>query len=283
MTTASAGSKNLRTTAWLLVLLLSSCAAPPIRPMPLEDLKVPIAWSAVPTPAGQVRKHWWREFDAKEIEGLVWEALAANHDLRRAASRVDASAAMAGIAGAELLPVIRGGVSAGRAKSSLGGRSVTANRFDASLEVSWAVDLWGRLRAQQRGAENDLEATKSDLYGAQVSIAAQVVKTWLAAAESRLQLRLAERTVVTYRASLATAERRFTRGLAPPLEVRLASANLAAATALVALRKRQLDRTTRRLEILLGRYPSGQLTVVAHLPPVPPSVPAGLPSSSNSR
>jgi NodT family efflux transporter outer membrane factor (OMF) lipoprotein len=79
---------------------------------------------------------------------------------------------------------------------------------------------------------------------------------------------------------------RYERGLRPAVELRLALSNLAASRALHEGRLEQLDRLTRQLEVLLGRYPSGTLLQefpAEELRPLPEPVPAGIPAEIVSR
>jgi len=118
---------------------------------------------------------------------------------------------------------------------------------------------------------------------------ADVVRTWLVIRELHLQVALTERTVANFEHNLTTVRDRYQRGLVSPLDVHLASQNLAAAQSAGPLFQQQLAEAKRRLEILVGRYPAGDLLasdldttggfLTAEIMPEPLSaVPAGLPS-----
>ena len=153
---------------------------------------------------------WWSYFGSFELDNLVDEALLTNYDLKGAVARVDAAAAVAKAAGADLFPQVGARLDAGRRKQNLigfpipGQASVISTRstsLGVSLDVGWEIDLWGRVRAGQSAALADLQATWAELAGARLSIAAQVVKAWFAVIESRLQLELAEETVASFQLS----------------------------------------------------------------------------------
>jgi NodT family efflux transporter outer membrane factor (OMF) lipoprotein len=261
-----------------LGLFLLSCVGPGERTsMPLQA-KVPSKWTAAQSLPGPVRTEWWKDFKDPELNALVEEALQHNQDIQGAAARVRAACAMAKMAGADFLPNVNLGTSAARARSSVMGEPTTGNQFQLSLNIGWEIDLWGRLRAGQRAAVKEFEAAKAQYAGARLSIVAQTVKARFAVIEARRQVALARTTVENYRKSLNIVEDRFHRGVSPSLDVRLASANLASAEALLHGRREQFDRAVRRLEILLGRYPKRELGIPADLPAMPPHVPAGLPS-----
>ena len=101
--------------------------------------------------------------------------------------------------------------------------------------------------------------------------------------ESRQQLRLARSTVTTYETTVERIRARFEQGVRPSLDLRLATASLAAANANVAERIYLANRTTRQLEILLGKIPENQLKVPEKLPLIPSTIPVGIPAEILSR
>jgi NodT family efflux transporter outer membrane factor (OMF) lipoprotein len=230
---------------------------------------------------------WWRSFDDPALDAIILEALAGNHDLKAAAARVFASAAEARIVGADPLPQLALGLDAARAKRSFvglpvpGGNDVLTTRstaFGLSLDLTWEIDLWGRLRSRTSAALADLEAQAADHEAARLSLAAQAARLWFRISEAGRQVELARATVESFRATSLQVRDRYERGLRPPLDLRLALANAAGAEAVLAARREGLDRLKRQLEILLGRYPTAGLRPGNDLPPVPPPVPAGLPA-----
>jgi NodT family efflux transporter outer membrane factor (OMF) lipoprotein len=192
--------------------------------------------------------------------------------------------------GADLEPSVGVGLDATRQRANfigfpIGGAggvpSATFETFGVSLETSWEVDLWGRVRAGARAAVAEMQASEADLRGARLSIAAQTAKIWFSILEARQQIALAEESVESFVLSAEQVRSRYESGIRPALDLRLALSNLAGAEALLELRRTQLDRAVRQLEVLLGRYPDGNIleTLVAGgLPRTPDPVPAGLPS-----
>lgn len=274
--------------------VLTGCAIfdpPPQRERAeLPDLSAVFAESSDSLPAPSV--DWWRDFQSPELDALVSEALSANYDLRAAAERLAQAAAQAELAGVARRPQINAGLLAQRQRNVLIGIPIpggdgpiapTATTYGLSLDLTWELDLWGRLAAEQRAAELTFGAAEVDLAAAQLSIAGQVVKAWLAATDARLQLELAESGVEARERSLDLVRDRFAAGLAPRLEVDQSRAEVAGAKANVDLRLRALEAAVRQVELLLGRYPAGALEPGADLPAVPASIPGGLPAELLAR
>jgi NodT family efflux transporter outer membrane factor (OMF) lipoprotein len=232
-------------------------------------------------------------FDDPGLAAVVSEALEANNDLRAAAARVERARAQAVIAGADLYPQASVSLDGARRKQNFIGLPIpgaedeilsnTSTTYGLGLNVSWEIDLWGRLRNQKGAAAADLEAATADYDFARLSIAAQTAKVWFAMNEAKRQVELATATRDNFRRSAERIARRYREGLSSSVELRLARTNAAAAEALVEQRKQQLDAVTRQLEAILGRYPSGRLEAGEALPSVDRAIPIGMPADLVAR
>ena len=269
--------------------LLLGCASPPPRQDIRGDLpQLPETWVADPEYDGPVSDDWWRELGSPPLEDLVREALTYNHDLRATAARLEAALAQARIAGADQLPQADFGFNAQRQQQKFvglpipgAGNQVLTSRstvYGASLNLSWELDLWGRIRNATAAALADVQASEQQLRAAQLSLVAQTIKAWLAAVEAHHQLALAQATAENHRTTAAQVRERYERGIRPPLDLRLALTSESSAAAVVALRNSRLQSAIRQLEILAGRYPAAALATTNDLPELTGEVPAGLPS-----
>ena len=282
--------------ALLAALLSAACATAPPESPGLE-IEAPEAWTTE-VPEGKPSGDWWATFDDPRLDAVVEEALERNYDLKAAAASVAAAAAQARIAGAGSAPQISAGFDAGRRQQVFVGLPIpgtggvlksTSSSYGASLNVSWEADLWGRLRAGKAAAIGDARAAGADYAAARLSLAGQAAKAWFAVVEAERQMALAEATVDSRRTSAERIEARYRRGVAPPLDLRLARSNRATAESTLELRRRQLDASRRQLEILVGHYPRGSAFPPLDegesldLPEVPPEIPAGLPSELVAR
>ncbi len=291
------GRSRLTATGIASSLLLAGCLSPaPPAPVALE-VELPDRWTAAEPEATTIEPSaaWWTEFADPRLDALIAEVLDVNHDLAAAAARVEAAAAEARIAGADLVPRLAASLDSSRAQRNFiglpipnapgGVLSTTSTSLGASLNVSWEADLWGRLRAGRNAARAGVEAARADLAGARLSLAGQAAKAWFAAAEARLQLERAERTLAIRASTRERIRRRYQLGTRSALDLRLAMANEGRARADLAGRERQLDAAERQLQLLLSRYPARPASgaVPAELPEPPVGLPALLPSELLTR
>lgn len=279
----------------MLLLLTVACVGAPARQQPETGVDPPRHWSTAVVEDPPV-DDWWNGFRDEHLDTLIRIALEQNRDLQAAVHRVDRAAAEARIAGADLKPGLGASASASRQRQNFIGLpipgssgtvlSTTSTRLGLSLDTSWEIDLWGRMRAGARAAVAELQAVESDLRGARLSIAGQTSKVWFALVEAAQQVELASSSAESFRDVAEQVRTRYVEGLRPAVDLRLALSNLAAAEALLERRRVQLDRTMRQLEVLLGRYPAGTLTErfpARGMPELPGPVPVGLPAELVAR
>jgi NodT family efflux transporter outer membrane factor (OMF) lipoprotein len=236
---------------------------------------------------------WWESFGDPRLAELVTAAWARNPDLGAAAARVEAALAQARIAGSTLAPQLEAAGSGSRARQNFiglpipGGErqvlSSTSTSLGVSLNIAWEADLWGRLAAARSAARAQGEATRADLAAARLSLTGQVVKGWFAVTEAQAQVELAAETRANRALTEERIRRRFEAGLRGALDLRLARANRAAADALLAQRRQQLDAAVRQLETLLGSYPEGRRTAGGPFQDLPATPPVGLPAELLTR
>ena len=265
--------------AALLLATLPACVLkkPPdataIKDQALPGMELPVGWTAAGAGTGAVSNNWLVTFRDDQLTAAVIEAIAHNADLRVGAARVEQAQLYARLAGAKLYPSVdvlaRGGGKMSGDNSGLSG---------AALNVTWELDLWGRVRYGRAAAAADAASAQSDFEYARQSIAALVAKSWFLATEAGLQAEVARGTIRDGEALVQLAETRSRVGVGNEEDVFVARAT--AGTYRDTLREIELAReqAIRALEILLGRYPAAAAALTPQLPGQPASVPAGLPS-----
>jgi NodT family efflux transporter outer membrane factor (OMF) lipoprotein len=233
---------------------------------------IPAAWTAGGD-ANAVVTDWVRTFGDPRLDVLVDEGLKNNLDLKAASTRIDVAAALVVQARSLLYPQAFALGSAG-----IVGRDSVKDRTGIVGEVSYELDLWGRVRAQAAAVAAAREATEADLLQARQSLAAIIATLWFQTIATERLRQTALEANGTYDELLRLVQMRKHVGKVSQQEVVLASADLD--------RSRQRERgfagvgqqSVRGLEVVVGRYPSAELALTPDLPPVPGAVPDGLPA-----
>ena len=269
----------------IVACLLTACGAAPSREAIEADVDqavesetpvLPEQWGTQ-SDAGVVQVGWIEIFNDPALTRLVTEAQANNRDLAAAAANVDRAWALARQAGAVLSPDISLAATGGRSGSS-DSSSPTTTKLSLGLQVSWEADLWGRLRAGQRGAVASAQAVEADYRFAQYSLAAATAKAYFTSIEAKFQADIARETVEILEETQRIVNVKHDNGMASAQDVSLTRSDLASARERLTTVDGSYRDALRALEVLLGRYPSAELDIRDSLPAVPPPPPAGIPS-----
>jgi NodT family efflux transporter outer membrane factor (OMF) lipoprotein len=270
-------------TVWPLAVALASLAGCAVKdpPPPAESLAtvlpattaLPAAWKSAGGVDGAVNPDWVQTFADAQLEALIAEGLFNNLDLKAAAARVDVAAALVVQARSLLYPQVLAVAGVGAV-----GRDDTHDRSALAGELSWELDLWGRVRAQGASATAARMATEADLLSARQSLAAMVATVWYqAVATERLRL-TAEESAGVYEELLRLVRTKNELGQVGRQDVALAGADLDRARYRERLYATSGQQIARGLEVMVGRYPGAELAIRPDLPALPGAVPDGLPA-----
>jgi len=224
---------------------------------------------------------WWEIFPDATLHALIDEALRNGYDLRLAAARVEEARSEAGLARASYFPAVQGeaGWTRGRRVSGTAPDTSSLGLYDVNLGLTWEIDVWGRIRRLNEAALADYMATEEARRGVLLSLVSDVASSYFALRELDLQLDIALRTARAFDETHDLFNRRLVAGAASALETSSAAASLAATNARIPDLERQIVAQENRIALLLGRNPG---TIARGLgltdQPLPPDIPAGLPS-----
>jgi NodT family efflux transporter outer membrane factor (OMF) lipoprotein len=268
-------------------LLVAACAATnQVRDVPdqeevLQDAlpdstEVRVEWAAPADDTGEVDDGWLASFEDEQLNALVAEALdTQNPNMRVLSAQVERAEASTRLAAAALKPTVGVG---GGLSSTAGPSAVQQQGAAGGFAASWQPDIWGRVQAGVDAADENYQATTADFEFARMSLAANVAKAWYVATELSLQVELANDIVGILEETVALVEKKESVGQVSMQDVNLVRADLASALNGLEQAQGGQQQARRALEILLGRYPAGEIETASGLIPVPPPIPSGLPS-----
>lgn len=248
----------------------------------------PAEWAARGVAGAAPQANWLGQFDDPVMSDLVSEAIRANPTLEARAASLRASAALTRAARGARWPSFGASASFGGASTGVilptgGDDRVNTEVYGFGLDASWELDLWGRVSNGIAQADADYAASAAELAASELSIAGQTASSWISFNEALAQERIAVLTFEARQRALELTERRVRLGVAGALELRTARSAVAQAEAVIAARRQFSVEAARRLEVLLGRYPSAELTAPARIPELPAMEVIGNPALLLSR
>ncbi|MDE3244370.1 MAG: efflux transporter outer membrane subunit [Nitrospirota bacterium] len=264
-----------------LSLLSISCAVGPdyTKPDPLK----PEAFRMAETEGSSIANlPWWELLQDEELQKLIRIALEENKDLQQATATIEEFEARLFIARTDFAPQLSGTVNA----PSFGRQSLFLfpgfpNPFNYYVQgnLSWEIDIWGRIRRSNEAARADLLSKEEARRAIVLELVSSVAQAYFDLRQFDMQLDIAKRTLVAWDESVRIAKARLRRGIIAKLDADQFEAERANAAARAEELERQMVQKENQLSVLLGRNPiriprGRSLTDQV----MPPQVPAGLPS-----
>lgn len=269
-----------------LIAVLAGCTLGPDYQRP--DIKSPAAFQYEPKDAAQTADTlWWQQFQDPVLDQLIAEALAHNTNVQIAAANVEQAAAVLTQTRSQLFPQLGYGAGAQRERtrepafaSLIPNYPNPASAYQAALQASWEIDLWGRIRRQSEAAYANVLATDEARRGVILTLVANVANGYLQLRGLDQQLEVAKKTLQTYKESVDLFQLQFQYGQVSMMNVAQAQSQYETAAAQIPLIESQIAQTQNSLAVLVGRDPGpiarGKSVYELKLPQVPQGVPSQL-------
>ncbi|MHC4843488.1 MAG: TolC family protein, partial [Planctomycetota bacterium] len=229
---------------------------------------------------------WWLRFGDETTSKLVQNALENNYDLKAATARVlQAQSVLVQTKGAQL-PQVSASFDRTMTRSDMSdlvpGSGVTKDRtYATQFNISYVLDLFGKLKHTERAAWQNLLATEASKQTVVHSLVAAVINTRITIATLQNELDVAKANTASRQKTLEIVERRYRNGLASPVEIRLARENLAASKSTEPAFELSIIQAQFALDVLLGQRPGSSQKLERTLPDLPDlePVPVGIPAA----
>ncbi len=271
------GLPQLRTvtSVCMLGLWASACTLGPTYRSPEPPIGAGTARFAAATPkviSDEPSTSWWRLFDDPARDELVREALAANTDLRVAEANLAEARAVLEEARAGRLPSTRVALGAGYGVSAPALTASAINRqnpqpqsiYQAGLDVSWELDLFGRVRRSIEAARADVGVAEAAGDGVRVVVAAETARAYADVCAYGEAAAVQRRSLATAERSLKLVEEERAAGAVGSYEVDRSEALRDQTQAAIPSLDAQRQAALYRLAVLTGRPPEAELTEAAH-------------------
>lgn len=280
--------RNITTVAGLLAIAasltaLSACAIGPNYQQPHTALAPVFADAAANLYSSQqAQAQFWKQFGDATLDSLVADALTANDDLRIAVGHLAEARALRRQSVYDLAPTVT--VDASHQAQKLPevqvGFPYTSSYYDTSVDASWELDLFGRVRRELQASTADLQAEQANLRAVQVSVIAEVARTYFELRGEQSRLQVAQRNVVNQQEALRLTQAQLDAGRATELDTSRAQAQLSTTLSTIDPLEAAVAGSIHRLGVLSGREPDALqalLSAPRDLPPLPRSIAVGDP------
>jgi len=229
---------------------------------------------------------WWQLFQDPALQDLIHTALTNNYDLRLAAARVEESRALLAQSRSAFYPQATYQGATGGGRNVVGGVPFNTGEGagkgnDLAGNVSWEIDLWGRVRRLNESARAQYFATEEARHNVTISLVSSVAQSYFQLLALDEELAIAKDTTNSFGQSWKLFNDRLRGGVSSRLETSSAEALLASAAATIPELRRQIVFQENQIRVLLGLNPGpvprrpGALQEES-LPDVPPGLPSAL-------
>jgi NodT family efflux transporter outer membrane factor (OMF) lipoprotein len=279
-------SYPLRLSALAAALLVTSCTW---TKRPQSQITVPSSWqqkgvsSTVTLDTARLAQ-WWTRFNDPVLNRIIAEALQSSPDVRTTLARIDEARARKGVARSALFPTLSGYVSGqGSHIDNRQTGATTTDSFSSALNLSWEIDLFGKLRQSVRASAADLAQAEENFHGAQVALAATVAESYIDLRAAEAQLAVYERNVSARSDTVQITRWKQEAGEGNGFETQQAASTLEQARATIPTLKLAITQTKNRLALLSGKTPGALDSLLAKprgVPRPPSTLAVGIPANT---
>lgn len=259
-------------------------AAPAYKEQPPAQFQGSKDWQPA-TPSDEViREKWWELFGDAQLNALEEQVTTANQNLKVAEARFRQARAMIRFNRADLFPTV--GTSPNISSQRLSdrrplnfGNSIGHfGDFVLPIDVSYELDVWGRVRKNIAAAREEFQGTAADVQTVRLSLHSELAINYFELRSLDAQKQLLDDTVAAFEKALQLTQNRFQGGVAAGAEVAQAQTQLEATRAQaidVGVMRAQYEHA---IAVLTGQQPEVFSLASEPLKANPPMIPTGIPS-----
>jgi NodT family efflux transporter outer membrane factor (OMF) lipoprotein len=289
---------------WLVLIgmgfLAACCAVGPSYQRP--PVEIPATFKEQPSPTdtaaagafrpaqprdGALRGKWWEAFGDPQLSALEAQVSVGNQSIAQAEAQFRGARALVAQARSGLFPTVSVGPSVTTSRTSPGGRATvlgntaegtTATVYQVPIDLSWEIDLWGRVRRTIEENVANAQASAADVENLRLSLQAELAADYFEIHGLDEQRQLLDRVAAEYQTALQVTVNRHDQGVVSGVDVAQAQ------TQLETTRAQAIDLGVSRAQfehaiaVLIGKAPADLTIPPAPIAVAPPAIPAALPA-----
>ncbi|HEX5854173.1 MAG TPA: efflux transporter outer membrane subunit [Thermoanaerobaculia bacterium] len=275
-----------------LSLLLSGCAVGPNYKRPTAP--VPAAYKEAQPPAGDTaaamaqwkpaeprddasRGKWWELFEDPDLNALEEQVNVSNQNIAQAEAQFRGARAAVRGARADFFPTVTASASATRSKGTTA-PAATTTVYALPVDLSYEVDVWGRVRRGVEASVAGAQASAADLETVRLTMHTELALDYFELRGIDTQRQLLDANVAAYDKALQMTMNRFNQGVVSGVDVAQAQ------TLLETTRAQATDLGVSRAQLehaiatLIGKAPADFTFKPAPGLAGPPVIPVTMPS-----
>jgi len=261
-----------------LTLALTGCGWAPM-PDGKPALIIPQGWQMQDTGARYVAHvpHWWDHFNDPQLSSAINQMLVTNNDLAKAGLQLQLARIAAGVTDTNLTPDVAAGAQTSSDKKLRGGAPTTES-YNAAFNLSYELDLWGKLARAREQSAWLVNASEQDKQATALTLIGQTAQLYWEIARLNQQISNQEQSVEIARQTVAFVDARYLAGAVGQMDMLQAEQSLIGKINRLKDLQEQREEARNAMAILFNRPPSWRVAQAQTLPEnVVVSVPDTLP------
>jgi NodT family efflux transporter outer membrane factor (OMF) lipoprotein len=241
------------------------------RPSPMVSQPTPsaftingVVWTPAQPGAQKPRGDWWKAFGDSALSQLEETAAQQNQTLAGSVAALEQARELVTEARSQLFPQLAFGPTYTRERTSVNavvqgaaaGTPYTYNLFTVPVNLTWEIDLWGRVRQMTASARAQMLAAEEDLEALRLLVLTEVAQDYFILRADDAQIQLLIDTAHAYQRSLDLTVNRRKGGVATDLDVSEAETQLRTTEAQIPALRLQRAQVLHAIAVLVGRSPA---------------------------
>tara|TARA_Y100000768_G_scaffold388283_1_gene383284 strand:- start:5783 stop:7246 length:1464 start_codon:yes stop_codon:yes gene_type:complete len=144
--------------------------------------------------------------------------------------------------------------------------SFGTSNYSARLNTFWEIDLWGKISNMNKYYRSNMLSQAQNLEYAKISLKAQFIKALISTININNEIEIIERNLINLKKIKEITENRIASGLSKPNEIHIASSNYFLYESNLLSKEIELKSILRRIQLLIGNYPSGEMIILSSYP-----------------
>lgn len=238
------------------------------------DVRLADNWHVGSMPDSKVQSggmpdaQWWKRFEDPVLDSLIEVGLQRNYNVRMATRRIQIARNSVASAKAGYMPNLSVSLGYDNERSSgllygSKGSASTTGYFSGTVNMSWEIDVFGKVNAQVKSQKAALEVSRADRAGVLLSLAAEIASTYVDLRVNQAEVAVANQHAESQLKALNIAKARFETGLASRLDVDQAKTVYYSTLASLPALESTIHQDINAIALLLGETPENLQTLLS--------------------